>query len=133
MNITYIARRSLYADHVAGDEYTLSIDTTIRQASRHAERQQQRSLSGVIETLWYYGERNWSVQFAPVQGDDLLALQEFLDSTESGDAFTMTLLGESQPPIRCKRTDDGYTLMKYMDVGNLSTDWFQTGIEVVEQ
>jgi hypothetical protein len=133
MNITYVARRSLIAGHVAGTEYTLAIDSTTRDRSRRTEKVQQKSLSGRIETLWYYGERHWSVAFVPVRGNDVLALQEFLDSTESGESFTMTLLGETQPPVGVKRVDEGYQWARFMEVGALASDWMQTTIEVVEQ
>lgn len=133
MNITYTAQRSLIPGHVAGTQYTLSIATTTRLSSRRVERTQQKSLSGRIETLWYYGERSWSVVFEPVNGTRVDALREFLDSTESGELFTMTLNGESKPAVNVKRSDDGYSLTMFMELGNLSTDYLQTGIEVVEQ
>jgi len=133
MIVTYIARRSLYDDHVAGDEYTLDIGTTVRAMSRRAERVQQRSLSGRIETLWYYGERAWSITFEPIQGDKVLQLVEFLDSTESGEEFSMTLHGESEAAVGLKRTDDGYALQTFLDMGALTEDWFQASIEAVEQ
>jgi len=133
MNIVYIARRSLITGHVAGNEYTLSIDTTTRTRSRRVEKVQQKTLSGRHETLWFHGERLWNVTFEPIQGSAILALQEFLDSTESGEQFSMTLHGETEDAVTVARTDTGYTFDSHLEIGDLARDWVTASVEVVEQ
>jgi hypothetical protein len=133
MNITYTARRSLIAGHVAGAQYTLAIATTSRVCTRTVEKVQQKSLSARLETLWFNGTRRWALVFEPVRGTGLAALQEMLDSTESGELFAMTLRGETQDAVNVKRVDEGYTWAPFMELGELDSDWQQASIEVLEQ
>jgi hypothetical protein len=132
VNVTYIARRSVIAGHTAGLQYTAAfrVATNIRQ--REAVKSVQRSLSGITETLYLRADKNWRVSFSPVAGADLLALTEFLDSTEAGEAFQMTLNGDANPTVTVKRIDNGYTRDLAVEVGSPTTDYFSASIEVVE-
>jgi hypothetical protein len=134
MNFVYTARRSLITGHTAGVQYALSLSTTATTRSREVRKTDQRSLSGQKETLYFRGSRRWRVVFAPVRGNDLKAMIEFLDSTESGDVFTATLDGDALTPVNVTRADSGYTLNEFMAVGGapLTNDWFTADIDVEE-
>jgi hypothetical protein len=131
--ITYVARRSLIAGHVAGTEYVLTVDTTALVRTTKAEKVTQRALGGAAETLYFRTDREWSITFAPLRGLQLAALIEFLDSTERGETFRMTLLGDALPGFICRRTDDAYTLSEFMPLGDpAALDWFQTSCSVIQ-
>lgn len=132
MLITYTARRSLIAGHIAGNTYALAIGTTSVERSRKARKSSQRSLSGVTETFYFGADAEWSVTFEPVRGAQRDALAEFLDSTESGEPFSVDVLGLAPlPPISVRRTDEGYQESVFMPVGSFSTDWLQMSITIV--
>jgi hypothetical protein len=133
MIITYTAQRSLIAGHVADNDYALVIGTTAIPRSRVANRVQQKTLSGKIETLYFGADNNWRVNFEPVRGNTLAALREMLDSTESGELFRMTLLGDALDPVYVKRTDSGYELSDFLPVGGVLLDWVQVSIDVTQQ
>lgn len=132
MNFVYTARRSLIGGHAAGVQYAVSFATTATVRSREVEKSVQRSMSGKMETLYFGAKRRWRLTFAPVRGADRAALQELLDSTESGESFTATLDGDALAAVTVKRTDSGYTLSEVMPVGGapLTNDWFVADIEV---
>lgn len=134
MNFTYYARRSLIAGHVDGVQYAASFATLTNSRQREVSKNAVRSLSGKIETLYFYGERRYRITFAPVHAADLAALREMLDSTESGEPFTATVNGDALAAVTVKRTDGGYTLSEYIAQGSapLSTDYFTADIEVTE-
>lgn len=134
MIITFVARRSLIQGHVAGNEYLLEIDTTALVRSNRTEKSVQRAIGGATETIYFRTDKEWAVTFAPVRGAALAAVVEFLDSTERGETFRMTLPGDLAPSGRlCLRTDEGYTLAEYLPLGDpTALDWFQTSCVVRE-
>jgi hypothetical protein len=133
MIITYVARRSLIGGHVAGTEYQLTADTTSLVRTVKPEKITQRAIGGAAETLYFRTDREWSMTFAPLRGAQLAALLEFLDSTERGETFRLTLPGEAVPGTICRRTDDAYTLAEYLPLGDpASRDWFTTSCSVIE-
>lgn len=132
MNIVYTARRSLIAGHVVGTQYAMSVGVQSVVKRRDVVKSVQRSLSGITETLYHRAESVWQVQFAPLNGSSLLALLEVLDSTESGEFFSMTLNGDANPAVFVRRLDNGYTLTTSVEVGSPTTDYFSAAIEVVQ-
>jgi hypothetical protein len=133
VQITYTARRSLTATHIAGNDYVISIDTTALIASTRVEKVSQRAIGGATETLYSRTDREWSITFVPLRGAQLAQLIEFLDSTERGETFRMMLPGDASPGTICIRTDDGYTLSEYMPLGDAAAlDWYQTSCSVRE-
>lgn len=132
MIVTYIARRSLIAGHIVSDEYVLTIDTQAISRARKVERVTQRALGGATETLYFRADKTWRVVFAPVRGATRDALQEFLDSTESGDTFSMSLFGDVLPDVAVIREDDGYAWQEVAAGYGWQTDWLQTEITVRE-
>lgn len=132
MNFVYTARRSLIAGHAAGVQYAVAFGTTATLRSREVQKSVQRSLSGKVETLYFSAKRKWRISFAPVRGNDLKALQELIDSTESGEPFSATLDGDALAAVFVKRSDNGYALTEFQAVGGapLTNDWFVADIEV---
>lgn len=131
--VTYIAKRSLLPTHSINDTYSLDIGLVEAVKTRRVEKSQPRSKGGNIETLYHRADVEWSLTFAPVRGYELAQLLEFLDSTESGDVFTVDIYGTAAAPIAMKRTDEGYTLQPFMRVGSEDGDWFQaSAIAAVE-
>ena len=132
MNIVYTAVRSLIAGHAAGGSYAASFAVQSSTKRRDVQKTAQRTLSGLTVTLYTRTDVLWSVQFAPVAGADLLLMTEFLDSTESGSAFTMTLNGDANPAVTVKRSDNGYTRQQSIELGSVTTDYFSFQIEVLQ-
>jgi hypothetical protein len=134
MQLTYIARRSLVATHEVGIEYVLSVATTALVFSSKVEKVTQRAIGGATETLHSRTDREWSITFEPLRGSRLAELREFLDSTERGETFRITLPGDTAPGTVCLRTDDGYTLSEYLPLGDpTALDWYQTSCTVREE
>lgn len=132
MNFVYTAQRSLIAGHSAGTQYAVAFGTTAVGRSRDVSRTEQRALNGNTETLYFGADRRWRITFAPVKGAELAALLEFLDSVESGVAFTATVNGDALPAVTVKRVDSGYSMTEVISAGNapLTTDAFALDIEV---
>lgn len=130
--IQYTAKRSLLPNHNEDEVYTVEIQTTASRKSRKVEKVVKRSMGGAMETLYHRADVEYQITFEPVRGVKLQALQEFLDSTESGEAFALYLYGTESNPISLKRTDEGYDWQEFMPVGSESGDWFQATISAVQ-
>lgn len=130
----YTARRSLLSHHVAGSAYSIEFELMEDTAPRRTvDKTIRRSKGGAIETLYHRAEKEWTISFAPVCGDDVAQLEEFLDSTESGEAFLAYLYGTESTPRTLKRTDQGYQLQPSYRIGTEQGDYWQaTGITAIE-
>jgi hypothetical protein len=126
----YIAKRSTQPHHIVDQQYTIEIGVSSEQRSRRVDKTEVRARGGATETLYHKADREWSITFQPVKGDELDQLLEFLDSTESGEPFEMRLYGTESSFVTVKRTDEGYDLQEFMRVGSERGDWFQTSINV---
>lgn len=126
----YTAKRSTLADHIVNQQYMIEIGVTSEQRSRRVDKTEVRARGGATETLYHKADREWSITFEPVAGDRLNQLIEFLDSTESGEAFEMRLYGTESSFTTVKRIDEGYSLQEFMRVGSERGDYFQTTISV---
>lgn len=126
----YTAKRSVLADHIIDQQYTLEIGVSNEQRSRSVDKTTVRARGGATETLYHKADREWTITFQPANGDLLDQLVEFLDSTESGEPFEMRLYGTEASFTTVKRIDEGYTLQEFMRVGSERGDWFTTQISV---
>lgn len=128
----YTAKRSLLRDHIADRQYMIEIDTTAGAgpALRRVDKTEVRARGGATETLYHKADREWSLTFAPVNGDRLNQLLEFLDSVESGEPFEMRLYGTEASFVTVKRSDEGYEPALFMQVGSERGDWWQFAISV---
>lgn len=126
----YTAKRSVLSDHIVNQQYMIEIGVTQEQRSRHVDKTDVRAAGGPTETLYHKADREWSITFEPVNGDRLKHLIEFLDSTESGEAFEMRLYGTEPTFTPVKRSDEGYDLQEFMRVGSERADLFQVSISV---
>jgi len=126
----YTCKRSQLPDHIIDQEYMLEIGLSNEQRSRSVDKTGVRARGGATETLYHKADRQWTITFQPVNGDLLDQLVEFLDSTESGEAFDMRLYGTEAEFTTVKRADDGYTLQEFMRVGSERGDWYTTQISV---
>jgi hypothetical protein len=128
----YTAKRSVLADHIIDRQYMIEIGTTAGAgpASRRVDKTEVRARGGATETLYHKADREWSLTFEPVNGDRLNQLIEFLDSTESGEAFEMRLYGSESSFTTVKRSDEGYDPQSFMPVGSQRGDWWQISISV---
>lgn len=88
LRIAFTAARSLTGAHAAGDSVELVVSAEAVPMKRRVSRNVQTSMSGKRETIYLDGRRAWTVTvpaFTPQQCDQI---EEFLDSCESGEAFT---------------------------------------------
>lgn len=109
--VTYRASESLIPFHVATVQY--SIDFSVQSADKQSEilKREQRSLSGVKETLYYGKKVTWSIKTGPIVASECGLFEEFLDSTADGQVFTFDPHGSSQNPrasMQCDREDSGW-------------------------
>lgn len=128
----YTCKRSNLADHIINQTYMIEIGTTsgAGPASRRVDKNEVRAAGGATETLYNKADREWMLTFEPVNGDRLNQLIEFLDSTESGEAFSMRLYGTEASFTTVKRSDEGYEPQPFMPVGSERGDWWQISISV---
>lgn len=109
--VTYRASNSLIPFHVASAQYT--IDFSVQSADKQSDisKREQRSLSGVKETLFYANTVKWMVKTGPILAAECDLFEEFLDSTADGQVFTFDPHGSSQAPLAsmlCDREDTGW-------------------------
>lgn len=118
--VTYTATRGLIAGHTVDLEYSLDLLTVDLDERRVVGREQQRSLSDKTETLWYFGVDEWSVRVVAQGEAALLALKEFLKSTEGGEIFEFDAYGSvSTPdaPVNVRRESPEYGLERITNNG----------------
>lgn len=92
--VEYTARRRLAPGHVVDTPYTLILPSLVRcDVSRDRKSTRKTSMSGRVETLWYYSKRIFQVQTEPVPLDEAALLVEFLESVDDGQSFTFDPYG----------------------------------------
>lgn len=128
--LIFTLKRSLLPGHIVDQQHELEIDATAAQLNRRVDKTEVRAKGGATETLYHRADREWSVTFEPVSGSRLDELIEFLDSTESGEPFSMQLYGTESAMTAVMRSDDGYSLQEFMRVGSERGDYFQASITV---
>lgn len=126
----YTCKRSALQNHIIDQQYELEIGATSAPKSRIVERTDVRAAGGATESLYHRADREWSVTLQPVNGDRMDELTEFLESTESGEAFEMRIYGTESSFTTVKRTDKGHQWQEFLMVGSERDDWFQTSISV---
>lgn len=128
--VTYIARRSLGPTHVLDVEYDLDIKllSTTAGVTRKRLVQEQTSLAGNSETLYFGHQLMFTCQVPPFRLVDQPYLLEFLHSTEDGTPFTLDLHGSiavTDNPVLVVRDDDSLGLNRVLAVGaGGATDYF---------
>jgi hypothetical protein len=130
--ISYMAKRSLIDLHAAGESCILEIDVTEAQRSTSVKKAVKRSIGGAMETLRHSADVEWLITFEPVAGVDLALLREFLDSTDSGETFSIDIYGSSSSVRSMRRTDDGHAETPFMRLGSESSDYFTASITAIE-
>lgn len=126
----YTCKRSNLPDRIINQSYMIEIGVTDALKSRSVDKTDVRAAGGATETLYNRADKEWSLTFEPVSGDRLNQLIEFLDSTESGEAFEMRLYGTESTFTTVKRADEGYGMQPFMRVGSERADLFQVSITV---
>ena len=126
----YTAKRSLMPGRIVDQQYQLEIETQSSPRSRRVEKTDVRARGGATETLYHRADREWNITFEPVQGAQLDALIEFLNSTESGEPFDMQIFSSESTFTTVKRIDDGYELDEYMPTGAERSDWYVARMSV---
>jgi hypothetical protein len=126
--ISYEVSVVLLPTHSLGDQVTFEIDVTDFKRSRTVEKDVQRSLGGAMEVLKHRTDVTFSITFAPVYGQKLDQLREFLASTEGGEVFTIDLYGNAAAPLTLRRTDSGSDEDPFIRRGSEALDVYQTSI-----
>lgn len=96
--VTYTAKRSLVAGHVAGSSYTIDIPVVSMPINRVPNKRIQESLSLVRETIYLSTHETWEVQTALLNQSKTEAVKEFLDSVEDGTVFSFDPYGRANTP-----------------------------------
>jgi len=121
---TYIAKRELAPGHVESISYTLPLTLTQDGFEFIGKdlKESQKSLSGVIETLYFGSEKIWTVTLEPVNDEESFLLREFIESTADGQAFTFDPYGSEDNPssrvMTVKRNDDGARETVFLRTGD---------------
>lgn len=126
----YTARRSLLPGRIANQTYQLDIETQSSPRRRKVEKSERRAAGGATETLYHRADVEWTVTFEPVNGFELDALREFLDSTESGELFQMQIFSTEASFTQVRRADEGYEEQEFQAQGSDRTDYVQVQMTV---
>lgn len=120
--VTYTAQRSLAFNHFAGTGYTLDLQLTEFRAQGADLKEEQKSISGVVEVQYFGRENIWQVTLAPVKDNESQLLREFIDSTADGQSFSFDPSGSAAAPSRramqVVRSDTGVTEQPFIDSGD---------------
>lgn len=130
--LSYIATRSLAPGHIELEEYSLEIGLTDATRSRDVRKTVHRAANGNTETVYEGAETTWALEFEPTAGADLLQLIEFLDSTASGETFTVWIYGTEAAPISARRSDSGYSPQAFIRTAIKDREPYVMRITVVE-
>jgi len=128
--VTYTARRSVLAGHVEGGSYVLPVLLSELPESFETVRDVARGDGGLAEVTLDRIDALYQLNFAPVRGADLLALREFLDSTEAGEAFRVVPFGD-HTVLTLKRLDAGHQEEVFIRTGQFREDRFTASINAV--
>ncbi|MAI34086.1 MAG: hypothetical protein CMM07_20760 [Rhodopirellula sp.] len=99
--ITFIARRSLIAGHIEGEQVVFELPLSRASANRSPRRffEEAKSLSGRRMTRLMHREDRRSLQTPPFRDESLRAqIVEFLDSVAAGEVWTLDLYGTPSSP-----------------------------------
>lgn len=132
---TYIATDSLAPFHVLNAQYTLSFKVQRADRNNRILKHEQRSLSGVKETLFFGNTYTWSVTLEPVAAELIPWYDEFFASTADGQSFVLDpyALTEESPvlPLSVDREDSGHTMRRVTITGDpMNSDMFEFSFEV---
>lgn len=120
---------SLHVLHVAGVTYSVAFRLTRADKSTEILKNEQRSLAGDKETLYYGRMRTWSITLEPIPAAETPLIEEFLASTANGQVFTFDPYGiETNPglPMLVDREDKGHSMRRVTVTGDpLYSDHFE--------
>lgn len=130
---SFIAVASVLPVHEDGQEVVLEVDFQDAKRRRDVRKHSHRASAGPIETLYEGADTLWDIDLAPVFGDQLARVREFLDSTARGQTFRLWIYGTEAAPITVKRFDKGYSSQPFSRTGDMSRDHYTMRITVIEQ
>lgn len=128
----YTATDSVQPHHTLGEQYQVEFDLQSAVPQRSVVRHAPRSLSGKQETIKHYGDKVWSLKFAPFPGSRIQELEEFLDSIDNGQTISVYLFGNEPEPRRMICQSEGYNFEEFMQLGDDQADHWTTSIELRE-
>jgi hypothetical protein len=134
----YVSRRNLAPGHVVDTPYTLMLPSLTKcDIGRDRKSFRQVSMSGAVETGFYYSKRTWAVQTEPVAMDDARLIIEFLSSIDDGQSFTFDPYGtpdrRSADCFVVISDDQGFTQERLIKRGlGGADDYFQFSFGVRE-
>jgi hypothetical protein len=121
---TYIAKRELAPSHVENSTYTIPLTLTQEgfEFTGKDLKESPKSLSGVIETLYFGSEKVWMITLEPVNDEESFLLREFIESTADGQSFAFDPYGSEDAPssrlMTVKRNDDGAKETVFLRTGD---------------
>jgi hypothetical protein len=129
--VTYTATRPRLAGHLVGGTYVLPVTIGDLGEQASAVREVEYADGGARELTLDRVDRVYTLTFAPVRGAELLALREFLDSTESGEAFRVVPYGD-HITLTLKRLDGGHSERPFMRAGGYLLDHYTAEVTAVQ-
>jgi hypothetical protein len=132
----YTATESIAPGHVANVQYSIAFSVQRADLGNEILKAEQRSMSGVKETLHFGKISRWSIVLEPVAAELLPYYLEFLDSTADGQSFTFDPYGKELAPLKAmtvEREDKGYSLRRFTLTGDpMYSDLHEFSFEVSE-
>jgi hypothetical protein len=134
--VTYTATESIAPGHVANVLYTLTFAMQRADLQPEILKSEQRSMSGVKETLHFGSVRRWSIMVEPIPAELLPYFDEFLDSTADGQTFILDPYGDELAPLQpasVERDDKGHTISRMIVTDDpMHSDMFEISFDVSE-
>lgn len=134
---TYVATESIAPGHVLNAEYTLRFGVQSADIANEILKREQRSLSGVKETLHFGRIRRWTIVLEPVPAELLPYYEEFFDSTADGQQFLIDPYGSEFAPLQLMnvdREDTGYSQRRVTITGDpMFSDMVEFSFQVSER
>jgi len=135
--VSFLAKRSLLAGISVDDTVVLDLQLRALTPSRSVDATQHKAMDGTRETNWIMGEKSWAAAVRPLLAADVAAMEQFLDSVESGQVFSFAPYNAStDSPIDYRNVvlePSGYTWNREVQVGGGgASDLFSTGFRMIE-
>ena len=113
--------------HSAGNTYTKQVTLKSLDTSRKAVRQDAFALNGYRQSTYMRGTTTTKCKTAPITGNDVRNMIEFLDSVEGGVSFYFDS-GDGRGEQRVQLTSNGYNISRAAMLGSGGNeDYFTLG------
>ena len=135
--VTYTAARSLSPGHSAGIDYNIRLRCIAADYAKDEKKTETKSLSGrASQTIVLRRLKKWSITTAALQGSELAAIREYLESISEGETFSFDeygMIGAPHEPIDAV-LDGSYRESRVIKQGNGGqNDYFRFSFTIRER